>query len=121
MSSKRAETKFTILFRRTDPSPLEVADILNNQEPHSKAQYIVNAVKHYISCDRKAEAQIDEKGIEAIVRRILREKSINISEVNQSQNPILPDESQNFVPTSEVLEDNGVNAITNALEMFRRK
>ena len=75
MYGKKSETKFTIQFNRMDASHLQVADILNRQQRYGKAQYIVDAVIHYINCGLTEPAlrpvRIDERHIEAVVRRIL--------------------------------------------------
>ena len=71
---KKAETKFTFQFSRTDTAHLQVVDILNRLERGFKAQYIVDAVMHFINCDGARGRLIDEKHIEAVVHRLLRER-----------------------------------------------
>ena len=122
MRSKKFETKFTIRFNQTDPSHREVADILNRQGWHGKGQYIVNAVLHYINCEKTLTAQINEKSIEAIVNRVLRDRKIVIdkSTVRQSETPPTHDEKISYSNDIETIGD-GVSAITDALTMFRKK
>jgi len=57
MHGKKAENKFTIKFSLSDPSHRHVADILNRQERGNKAQYIVDTVIHYITCDRAGRSE----------------------------------------------------------------
>jgi hypothetical protein len=77
MYGKKSELKFTVQFSQADPAHLRVADILNRQGRFGKADYIVNAVLNYIGEDT-GEAQrpavIDERHIEAVVNKILRDR-----------------------------------------------
>ena len=82
MNGKKSETKFTIQFSREDPAHLRVADILNRQERHGKARYIVEAVTHFLSCDgARRTAFLDERHIEAVVSRMLRESGAGLAPV----------------------------------------
>jgi hypothetical protein len=78
MHGKKSDTKFTIQFNRKNPEHLQVAEILNQQERGGKAQYIVDAVLHYIDCCGVRESlrpvRLDEKHIEAVVHRILQDR-----------------------------------------------
>lgn len=131
MSDKMVETRFTIQFTRTDPSHLQVAEILNRQGRRSKAQYIVNAVLHYENCGETPSiprtADLD-KIIEAVVYRILQDredsgpnKAINETPPGQPKPPRRPAEEINFDDALEALGENGFNAVAGALEMFRKK
>jgi hypothetical protein len=79
MGDKAFDLRFTIQFSRTDPAHLRAAEILNQQGRRSKAQYLVNAVLHYESCNERPNLQnasvFNEKIIEAVVRRFLREQA----------------------------------------------
>ena len=76
--NKADKTKFTLQFSKTDPSHLQVVDILNRQGRRSKAQYLVNAVLHFENCSATPTMQwssgLDIKMIEAVVNRLLQEK-----------------------------------------------
>jgi hypothetical protein len=91
MGEKMADTRFTLQFSRTDPTHLQVAEILNRQGRRSKAQYIVNAVLHYENCDGKPNAprstEFDVKTIEAVVNRLLQEKEISVPEKTKKSTP----------------------------------
>jgi hypothetical protein len=133
MRDKTAERKFTIQFNRTDPLHLQVADILNQQERGAKAQFIVNAVLHYIDKidnngleNSQQKPQFDEKLIESVVKRILRERDIAgnlpaISLANQDTEPILPEVEVVYDNSLEALGTEGLDLVAHALEMFRNK
>ena len=132
MAGKKAGSKFTIQFSQTDPLHLQVAELLNKQGYHGKARYIVNAVLHYESCDETPDiqqpARIDEKFIEAVVNRILRDRGERVVEkpvisapdtaIQEQQQPV---EEINFDEAIEALGADGFNAVAGALDMFRRK
>jgi len=75
MYGKISENRFTIKFSHTDPAHIQVAAILNRQERGNKAQYIVDAIMHYTNSgearDTLRPVRLDERHIEAVVRRIL--------------------------------------------------
>lgn len=75
---KNFKERFTIQFSSTDPQHVQAADILNNQNARSKAQYLVNAILHYEFCKEtpnyNVSSQLDAKAVEAIVNRVLIEK-----------------------------------------------
>ena len=136
MGVKKTGTKFTLQFSQTDPLHLQVAELLNKQGHRGKAQYLVNAVLHYENCDElpkiKRPVRVDEKIIEAVVNRILRDRGERIVEktvvptlapaakIKKSQQP-QPDEEINFDEAMEELGEAGFNAIAGALDMFRKK
>ena len=132
MGGKMAETRFTIQFSRTDPSHIQVADILNRQGRRSKAQYIVNAVLHYENCGETQNVQrtagIDEKFIESVVNRILRDTEYNgggkMNDATMSgeiKKTISDIEEINYDDALESLGEEGFNAVAGALDMFRKK
>ncbi|MCL2772676.1 MAG: hypothetical protein FWD71_04930 [Oscillospiraceae bacterium] len=131
MSGKIVETRFTIQFSRTDPSHLQVVEILNRQGRRSKAQYIVNAVLHYKNCGETTNMQRTaelEKIIEVVVNRILRDREeSNKDKINdettpgklKKQSPVT--EEISFDDALESLGKNGFNVVADALDMFRKK
>jgi hypothetical protein len=134
MSGKKAETKFTIQFNRRDADHMQVADILNRQVRCGKAQYIVDAVMHYISCGQVVQSgqpvRIDENHIEEIVGRLLRENQGGGLAVAPVASPAGQDEPQEhtqsaqeviFEDTVDALSGEGLGAIAGALDMFRKK
>jgi hypothetical protein len=132
MGGKMAETRFTIQFSRTDPAHMRVAEILNRQGRRSKAQYIVNAVLHYENCgetpNMQRASELDIKVIEAVVNRILRDKEENgenktngVTASGEVNKPIPDTDDIIFDDVWETLGEEGFNAVTGALDMFRKK
>ena len=78
MAAKKDPYKFTIQFNPADPTHLQTAALLNRQG-RRKAQFLVNAVMHYIHCsqtpDIPQEPPVDTALIETVVRKILKEQS----------------------------------------------
>ena len=74
MGEKTDTFRFTVQFNAGDPSHQQVAAILNEQG-RRKAQFLVNAVIHYINCPESPEAaaapKIDRQTVEQLVREIL--------------------------------------------------
>ena len=132
MYGKKKEAKFTIQFSRDDPQHLQVADILNRQKRYGKAQYIVDAVIHYINFGLTEAAmrpvRLDEKHIEAVVSRILGDRSVGgaggvpvllpagrIDEHSEADADVVFDDAM------DALGEEGFDAIAGALDMFRKK
>ena len=63
VSDKKSNTKFTIQFSRKDIAHIQVAKILNQQARGNKAQYIVDAVLHYVNSGGAREAQLPHSGL----------------------------------------------------------
>ncbi len=78
MSEKKNRERFSIKFNENDPAHDTVIRLLEKQGPHRKAQFIVNAVLHYINCretpDMLSPQAIDRESIEEIIREILDRK-----------------------------------------------
>ena len=74
MGKKKDSFRFTVQFNAGDPSHQQVAAILNEQG-RRKAQFLVNAVTHYMNCPETPEAaaapRIDRQTVEQLVREIL--------------------------------------------------
>lgn len=77
MPEKKEQNKFTIQFNPADPAHRRVIDILN-QQGRRKAQFLVNAVQHYLHCSETPDipqpAPVDTRVLEDIVRRIVEEQ-----------------------------------------------
>jgi len=137
MDGRKSGTKFTVQFNRSEPSHLFVADLLNKQGFHGKAQYIVDAVLHYESVDGKPELkrpmQVDEKYIEVVVKRLLQDGKIITTDSRQPNADSVPvltlQDARDFEPVVEIgfdeamdaLGEDGFNAVTSTLDMFRKK
>lgn len=77
MGGKKDPGKFTVRFHVADPQQREVVDILN-QQGRFKAQFLTNAVQHYVHCNEtlglRGTPPINNGQIERIVRSILAEQ-----------------------------------------------
>lgn len=125
--AKKDPYKFTIQFNEGDPSHLQIAEMLN-QQGRRKAQFIVNAVMHYIHCSETPNipepALPDIDVIERVVLRILEEQGNNSNaSANHTQaktsRPIKSEEID-FGDTAELLGNEGVAAITKTMASFRK-
>jgi len=125
MGDKKIDRRFTIQFSRTDPMHLRAAEILNKYERFGKARYIVNAILHYEDCGEHDLAKMDEKRIEVVVSRILRENRASGADVRHSgdkqENNRQPYDEINFDDAIEALGEDGLSAVADALDMFRKK
>lgn len=78
MKGKKNRERFSIKFNENDPAHDAVIRLLEKQGPHSKAQFIVNAVLHYINCSEAPDIYypqaVDRAVIEKIVMEILNQK-----------------------------------------------
>jgi hypothetical protein len=110
MTDKKDAGRFTIQFNAADPAHRRVIDILNAQGRRSKAQYLANAVLHYEACAGAS----DEKTIEAVVRRLLAERSPEADAPTQTEIPRSQSEDG-------ALDAGALNAIADALDAFRGK
>jgi len=130
MGGKKADTRFTILLRVSDPRHLQAADILNSQGFHGKAQYIVNAVLYYASHKDESKTprtvRLDERSIEEIMKRLTGEQSITcVNKLDfvpgdQPGDTLLSSGEINFDDALEAIGGDGFSAITEALEMLNQ-
>lgn len=78
MEEKRNRERFSIKFNENDPAHDAVIRLLEKQGPHRKAQFLVNAVLHYINCPETpnlaAPQAAGRADIEAIVAEILKKR-----------------------------------------------
>lgn len=126
---KKNEGRFTLQFTMTDPAHLQAVEILNRLRPRSKAPYLVEAILHYDNCTetpaiRRVPA-LDEKAIEAIVRRVLEKTPLtkNDSVVN---NPTVTREKPDRISGDVDLDDaisafgaENIQSILGAVKAFR--
>lgn len=129
MPNKKEQYKFTIMFNAGDPLAQQTADILN-QQGRRKAQFITNAVQHYLHCKETPDipqslssASVDYSVIEKLVRRILAENSSLQTVVPSSQKTvpaIKQDEELQMDEAAELLGEEGLAAIANTMSLFRK-
>ena len=73
MKEKKDRERFSIKFNENDPAHDAVIRMLEKQDPHSKAQFIVNAVLHYINCPETPDAAVSRTVDRAVVEQIVAE------------------------------------------------
>ncbi len=79
MEAKKVLCRFTLQFNPADPCHQEIIQTLN-QQGRRKAQFLVNAVSHYLHCGKTPSipqpAPIDTSLIESIVYDILEKQGM---------------------------------------------
>ena len=130
MDGKKADTRFTLRFNKDDPLHARAVEVLNRQGFHGKSQYIANAIKHYETWiqirDNQLLTQFDENAVEVFFNRLLNVRAVNgadvpcssITEDSLREQPQFVDEID-FDETMAALGEDGMNAIADAMEMFR--
>lgn len=126
MAEKKEPGKFTIGFNSQDPQHRIVIDLINRQG-RRKAQFIVNAVLHYIHCpetpDIPQPAPVDSKMIEEVVLRILSRQAAAGPIPEPDPKPAkrqTASESVHVDDMEELLGEEGMSTIVNTLAAFRR-
>lgn len=123
--AKKDPYKFTIQFNGGDPSHIQIAGMLN-QQGRRKAQFIVNAIMHYMHCSETPNipepAMQDIDIIEKVVRRILEEQGKNNKLENniqkEARHPIKSEEID-LGDTADILGTEGMAAIAKTMASFR--
>jgi hypothetical protein len=130
MSGKRYPGKFTIQFNVLDPTHRQVIDLL---EPmgRTKAQFLANAVLHYIHCTQTPDiprpAPVDHTAIEVIVRRILAEQEQKPEQAHPQSpkkkqgKPLRQSEDIRFEDAAQMLGEESLAAIADTLSALRGK
>lgn len=124
MAQKNNPMRFTVQFSPGDPCHQQTVDILN-QQGRRKAQFIVNAVMHYINCSETPDtkpAAIDTALIEGIVRRLLNEqgKVEGPATPEQPQCKVHKSESISITDAEDAIGAEGMAAIIQTMAGFRR-
>lgn len=132
MTGKKDPGRFTISLNLEDPIQREVADAINRQGQRRKAQFIVNAISHYIHCpespaiphDNMAQAA-DPIDIEATIRRVLLEQGLlgseNLPLPQEPKQLSVEQETEIRRRTEAVIGEKGLTAMKNSLAAFRRR
>ena len=104
----------------------QVVDMLN-QQGRRKAQFVVNAIQHYLHCSETPNipqpAPVDTVAIETIVRRIMEEQSSSQMPAEAKHEPVkrtVKSEQIDFGDAADLLGEEGVAAIRNTMASFRR-
>lgn len=78
MAGKKERSRFSIKFNENDPMHEMVINILEQQGPHQKAQFIANAVLHYMNCSETPDIHpaqtMSRTEIEKIVMEIMQQQ-----------------------------------------------
>ena len=89
---KKDRGRFSIKFNENDPAHQTVIDILERQGSRKKAQFIVNAVLHYVNCTKTPDISVspvpvDKEYLETIIRDILKNQEKNNKKVYENTTP----------------------------------
>lgn len=126
MAEKKSLYRFTIGFNPGDPAHRQVAELLN-QQGRRKAQFLVNAILHYIHCPETPDLPepaeqvtgMSQADTEALVVRILEERGyLKTAESRPSGEPICD------MPETALegdLDAARLTAIADSLAAFRGK
>lgn len=131
MPGKKDPGRFTISLNLEDPIQREVAQAINRQGPRRKAQFIVNAISHYLHCTetpvtaRVSEVPADGTAIEAVILQVLAEKGLLQKELESQRIPAqtIPTEREQEVrrQAEELIGEKGLNAMQSTMAAFRRR
>lgn len=91
--AKKDRERFSIKFNENDPYHQKVIDILEQQGSRRKAQFIVNAVLHYIHCKETpdiaatlpAAQPVDKTYIESVIREIMCQQRVETEAVRMQE------------------------------------
>lgn len=106
MKEKKDRERFGIKFNENDPAHEAVIRLLEKQGPHRKAQFIVNAVLHYVNSPEASNLSLaqtaDKVAIEKIVMEILRNRDSGQQDTQNRAGFIKAEgEEQEFTEPSE--------------------
>lgn len=109
MAAKKERGRFSLRFNIGDPVQRAAVELLELQPPHSKSQYIANAITYYnanFAEDpqpvKAAPPVIDRATIESIVKEIMRQEA---KQAEQPASFARPQEANSDLPSSEQSED----------------
>lgn len=125
MSGKKNLYRFTIGFNPGDPTHRQVVELLN-QQGHRKAQFLVNAVLHYVHCPKILDIpEVDagapvmgEKDMEMLIVRILEDRGY-FKEKSETVTPAAAVAGSPLAERSHELGSTDVAAIADTLAAFR--
>ena len=128
MGEKKDAFRFTVQFNAGDPSHQQVAAILNEQG-RRKAQFLVNAVIHYINCPESPEAaaapKIDRQTVEQLVREILSNMQPEETSTTEGNTPgeIPPTTASESIPfdAAALLGEDGFHSLLNSLAAIQEQ
>lgn len=122
MSQKKDICRFTIQFNPADPCHQKVIELLNSQG-RSKAQFIANAITHYLYCSQTPDIpqnmpyNIKEMIVEAVNQYMNnKDKNEKNREFKQEKNQ---NNSNSIVYDDLPFDENDMQAITDTIAMFK--
>ena len=133
MAEKKERGRFSIKFNENDPSHAAVIELLEKQGPHSKAQFIANAILHYVHCTEMPDIHpvqaVDKAAIEEIVMEILKRQDagkhgMKTEDVAQKRPKIKPESMEQAVGetggyVSETMDESLFSLISDTMSAFR--
>ncbi len=131
MSDKKNRERFSIKFNENDPSHKVVIDLLEQQGPHRKAQFIVNAVLHYVHCTETPDLAIapvvDKAYLESVILDIFNRNKNEAQEIVKpvSPQPVKKEETRVYYKdmeaeeNTEIADDATLSLISATLSAFR--
>ena len=128
MGEKKDAFRFTVQFNAGDPSHQQVDAILNEQG-RRKAQFLVNAVIHYINCPESPEAtaapKIDRQTVEQLVREILSNMQPENTPTAEGNTPgdFPPVTASESIPfdAAAMLGEDGFHSLLNSLAAIQEQ
>lgn len=135
MAEKKDPGRFTISLNLEDMGHRKVAEALNRQGPRRKAQFIVNAVLHYMHCTQtpvipapQQTLSADPAAIESIIIQVLAARGL-LPENDEHENisaPLPIQEETVFAAevrrTAEaVIDQKEFAAMHNSMAAFRQR
>lgn len=120
---KKDRGRFSIKFNENDPAHQMVIDILERQGSRKKAQFIVNAVLHYVNCTKAPDisvspALVDKEYIETIIRDILGNKENDNKKVANNTPQTLKKEESSVIYKEAAVQEDTETADEDALSLI---
>lgn len=130
MSGKKDRDRFSIKFNLNDPLHETAVRLLEQQGPRRKAQFIANAVLHYVNCPETPESefgpQVDYSYLETMVLEILKQQRLKekipamIPALSTEQNEEVGKQNEVFAESAESdVERKGLTPLKDVDEMTR--
>lgn len=133
MGDKKNRGRFTIKFNENDPAHEKVIGILEQQGPRQKAQFIANAILHYIHCRETPDIAVpcfqqpDKAAIKAIVMEILRQQGMKNTEIEgkhlicstEEKGAMAPAQSERHLSDIQTMDDDVRELIASTMLAFR--
>ena len=112
MDGKKDPGKFTVRFNLCDPQQRQAAELIN-QQGRSKAQFLTNAVLHYVHCFKKEDIapMMNSERLRYMLEDILVQQKLQTTE----------EKDWPRIDTAVFLSDIDKKGIFNTLEAFQQQ